>query len=87
MQEQVKEIEQVNLTNQDKEDNLEGKIHDLSERYHLSDSRAEFAERSVDKLETTIDNLLNELYAQKMSYKSISEKLDSTLNEMMKLHE
>ena len=54
---------------------------------NFKDSRAEFAERSVDKLETTIDNLLNELYAQKMSYKNISEKLDSTLNEMMKLHE
>ena len=87
LQEQVKEIEVVNLAKQEKEDTLEAKIHELSERYHLSDSRAEFSERSVDKLETTIDNLLNELYAQKMSYKSISEKLDSTLNEMMKLHE
>ena len=75
------------MAKQEKEDTLEAKIHELSERYHLSDSRAEFSERSVDKLETTIDNLLNELYAQKMSYKSISEKLDSTLNEMMKLHE
>ena len=87
LQEQVKEIEVVNLAKQEKEDTLEAKIHELSERYHLSDSRAEFSERSVDKLETTIVNLLNELYAQKMSYKSISEKLDSTLNEMMKLHE
>ena len=83
----MKEIEVVNMAKQEKEDTLEAKIHELSERYHLSDSRAEFSERSVDKLETTIDNLLNELYAQKMSYKSISEKLDSTLNEMMKLHE
>ena len=64
VQEQVKEVESVNLANLAKEEQLETKIHDLLERYQVSDSRAEFAERSVDKLETTIDNLLNELYSQ-----------------------
>ena len=95
LQERVKEIEVVNQAQQEKEDTLESKIHELSERYHLSDSRAEFAERSVDKLETTIDNLLNDLYAQKMSYKlgcflfnltilSISEKYNNFITRKFK---
>ena len=46
---------------------------------------AEFAERSVDKLEATIDGLLENLMSQKMEYRSISEKLDKTLNDMMSM--
>ena len=52
--------------------------------YHLTFS-AEFAERSVDKLEATIDGLLENLMSQKMEYRSISEKLDKTLNDMMSM--
>jgi hypothetical protein len=47
--------------------------------------RAEFAERSVDKLESTIDTLLEGLMQEKMNYRNISEKLDKTLNDMMSM--
>ena len=47
--------------------------------------RAEFAERSVDKLESTIDGLLEGLMVEKLNYRQISEKLDKTLNDMMSL--
>ena len=95
-------MEQTNLVNLGKEETLEAKIHDLTDQFAIADSRAEFAERSVDKLETTIDNLLSDLYQQvrnrkivskskiffqKIAYKTISQKLDTTLNDMMKLHE
>jgi len=49
----------------------------------LADTRAEFAERSVDKLESTIDGLLESLMNEKLNYRNISEKLDKTLNDMM----
>ena len=57
-------MEQTNLVNLGKEETLEAKIHDLTDQFAIADSRAEFAERSVDKLETTIDNLLSDLYQQ-----------------------
>ena len=57
-------MEQTNLVNLGKEETLEVKIHDLTDQFAIADSRAEFAERSVDKLETTIDNLLSDLYQQ-----------------------
>ena len=62
-------------------------VHETFEKFKAADTRAEFAERSVDKLEATIDNLLSDLHDQKIAFQQISEKLDSTLREMMKLHE
>lgn len=63
-------MEQTNLVNLGKEETLEAKIHDLTDQFAIADSRAEFAERSVDKLETTIDNLLSDLYQQVKMRKS-----------------
>ena len=60
-------------------------LQDLQEQFKISDTRAEFAERSVDKLESTIDDLINSLYQEKLNYREISEKLDKTLNDMMSL--
>ena len=55
------------------------------EEFKLADTRAEFAERSVDKLESTIDGLLESLMNEKMNFRNISEKLDKTLNDMMSM--
>ena len=57
----------------------------ILDEFKLSDTRAEFAERSVDKLEATIDGLLEALMNEKMNYRNISEKLDKTLNDMMSM--
>ena len=61
-QEKVREMEHVVADNSDKEDQYEQKLKELQEEFKLSDTRAEFAERSVDKLESTIDDLINMLY-------------------------
>lgn len=37
------------------------------------------------KLESTIDDLINSLYQEKLNFRDISEKLDKTLNDMMSL--
>jgi hypothetical protein len=55
-------METVVAENSDKEDGYEQKLKELQEEYKLSDTRAEFSERSVDKLESTIDDLINLLY-------------------------
>ena len=84
-QEKVREMEHIVAENSDKEDSYENKVKGLQEEFKLSDTRAEFAERSVDKLEATIDDLINALYQEKLNYRQISEKLDKTLNDMMSL--
>jgi len=58
------------------------KYSQKEDKYKEAETRAEFAERSVAKLEKTIDDLEDELYAQKLKYKAISEELDHALNDM-----
>merc|ERR1711887_384289 len=81
----VKDTEAITVKNADEEDKFENKIAHLQEEFKLSDTRAEFAERSVDKLEATIDGLLESLMNEKLNYRNISEKLDKTLNDMMSM--
>ena len=81
----MKETEAITVKNADEEDKFEAKIARLQEEFKLSDTRAEFAERSVDKLEATIDGLLESLMNEKLNYRNISEKLDKTLNDMMNM--
>merc|ERR1739847_134343 len=81
----VKETEAITVKNAEEEEKFENKIVHLQEEFKTSDTRAEFAERSVDKLESTIDGLLEALMNEKMNYRNISEKLDKTLNDMMSM--
>nr|2Z5H_A Chain A, General control protein GCN4 and Tropomyosin alpha-1 chain [Saccharomyces cerevisiae]2Z5H_B Chain B, General control protein GCN4 and Tropomyosin alpha-1 chain [Saccharomyces cerevisiae]2Z5H_C Chain C, General control protein GCN4 and Tropomyosin alpha-1 chain [Saccharomyces cerevisiae]2Z5H_D Chain D, General control protein GCN4 and Tropomyosin alpha-1 chain [Saccharomyces cerevisiae]2Z5H_E Chain E, General control protein GCN4 and Tropomyosin alpha-1 chain [Saccharomyces cerevisia len=46
----------------------------LSKNYHL--------ENEVARLKKLVDDLEDELYAQKLKYKAISEELDHALNDM-----
>ena len=78
-------MDQIVADNSVKEDEYETKVKELQEEFKLADTRAEFAERSVDKLESTIDDLINSLYQEKLNFREISEKLDKTLNDMMSL--
>ena len=43
-------MDQIVADNSVKEDEYESKVKDLQEEFKLADTRAEFAERSVDKV-------------------------------------
>ena len=49
MESKVKETEAITVKNAEEEDKYETKIGRLQEEFKLADTRAEFAERSVDK--------------------------------------
>ena len=85
MEAKVKETEAVTIKNGEEEEKFENKIAHFQEEFKSQDTRAEFAERSVDKLESSIDALLEALMNEKINYRSISEKLDKTLNDMMSM--
>lgn len=57
----VKETEAITIKNGEEEGNFERKIARLQEELKTQDTRAEFAERSVDKLESSIDGLFDAL--------------------------
>lgn len=81
----AKKLEEICGKNAEAEDNYESEIHRLTEEVKNAETRAEFAERTLDKLEKNIDYLEDQLYAEKCAYKEMSEKLDITLGDMVEI--
>merc|ERR1711990_607848 len=57
-------------------------IKRLTGKLKQSETRAEFAERSVVKLQKEVDRLEDELLNEQDKFKSITEELDATFAEM-----
>jgi len=83
----LKKMETLCGDNAEKEDNFDNTVRSLSERLKNSETGAEFGERTVEKLERTIDTLQEQLYQEKLAFKDLSMKLDRTLQDMMHLAE
>ncbi|XP_056618126.1 tropomyosin alpha-4 chain-like [Triplophysa dalaica] len=66
----------------DKEDRCEEEIKILTGRLKEAETRAEFAERSVSKLEKTIDDLEERLATAREDNIKMHATLDSTLQEL-----
>merc|ERR1712184_128406 len=85
--EQLKKMEDLFGKNAEKEDNYDNTVRSLSEKLKTAETGAEFGERTVEKLERTIDTLQESLYNEKVAFKELSLKLDKTLQDMMHLSE
>jgi len=83
----LRKMEETCGKNADKEDELDNEQRSLVERLKISETNAEFGERTVEKLESTIDSIQDRLFEEKTQYIAISVKLDNTLREMMKMAE
>merc|ERR1712043_68707 len=79
----LKEFEDLSAKNAETEDKLEDEVRRLSEALKNGETRAEFSERTVDKLESNIDILQDALFGEKAAFIDLSKKLDQTLNDMM----
>jgi len=86
-QQELRKLEEICGKNAEREDELDNQERSLIERLKVSETNAEFGERTVDKLESTIDGIQDRLFEEKTTYKNLSVKLDSTLREMMKITE
>ena len=85
--EKLRKMEVVAGENSEKEDHLEVQIKELDANNKIMESKAEFGERSVEKLEQTIDSLEEHLMGEKSSYQQLSLKLDETMTDMLALTE
>merc|ERR1711890_187116 len=65
-----------------KEETFEIQLRRLTDQHREAEARAEFAERSVQKLQKEVDRLEDELVHEKEKYKSISDELDQTFSEL-----
>merc|ERR1712107_793881 len=61
---------------------LQGADQDPHRRLKQAEARAEFAEKSVQKLQKEVDRLEDELVGEQEKYKAITEELEQTFAEM-----
>jgi len=81
----LKKLEDITYKNSEKEDYFEEEVRRLREDLKNQETRAEFGERTVEKLESSIDAIQDSLLREKESFNSMSKKLDQTLTDMMKV--
>jgi len=84
---QLRKMEGICGENADREDTLDNEQRSLIDKLKIADTNAEFGERTVEKLERTIDGIQESLYEEKINYRDLSCKLDSTLRDMMQMAE
>ncbi|XP_032780175.2 tropomyosin isoform X1 [Daphnia magna] len=65
-----------------REEAYKEQIKTLTTRMKQAEARAEFAERSVQKLQKEVDRLEDELVHEKEKYKSIADEMDTTFVEL-----
>merc|ERR1711920_659680 len=82
-QTKLNDLEKTAVKNAEDEDKLEDEVRRLTELNKNEETRAEFGERTVEKLETNIDILQDALFNEKAGFIELSKKLDQTLNDMM----
>ena len=79
----MKKFEDQAIKNGLQEDKLEEEVYKLSETLKNKETRAEFGERTVEKLENSIDGIQEMLFSEKADFIELSRKLDETLQNMM----
>jgi len=79
----LKTLEVSEEKSRQREDEYNEQIRSMTARLKLAETRAEFAERSVQKLQKEVDRVEDELVNQKEQYKSISDDLDVTFTELI----
>merc|ERR1712045_1114759 len=65
-----------------REESYKEQIKTLTTKLKQAEARADFAERSVQKLQKEVDRLEDELVAEQEKYKAITEELEQTFAEM-----
>ncbi|CAH2016153.1 unnamed protein product [Acanthoscelides obtectus] len=66
-----------------KEDEYSITLKQMEQQLREAEARAEFAERSVQKLQKEVDRLEDELVAEKERYKEIGDDLDTAFVELI----
>ncbi|KAL1417051.1 hypothetical protein MTO96_027247 [Rhipicephalus appendiculatus] len=78
----LKSLEVSEEKAQQREEAYALQISTMTAKLKEAEARAEFAERSVQKLQKEVDRLEDELVQEKEKYKAISDELDQTFSEL-----
>ena len=68
-----------------REEGYQKNIHDLIQRLKTTETRAENSEMNIQRLNIRIDQVEDDLLAEKMKIKAVSDDLDGTFRDMANL--
>merc|ERR1712110_885444 len=78
----LKSLEVAEEKANQRETSNKDQIKTLTAKLKQAEARAEFAEKSVAKLQKEVDRLEDELVHEKEKFKAVSDELDQTFAEM-----
>merc|ERR1712158_281782 len=78
----LKSLEVAEEKANQREKSYKENIKNLTSKLKQAEARAEFADKSVAKLQKEVDRLEDELVAEQEKYKAITEELEMTFAEM-----
>merc|ERR1712113_1280837 len=76
--ENLKALEVAEEKAQQREEEYKRQIKNLSERLKTAEARAEYGEKTVQKLNLRIDNIMGDLVTEKMKTQTVNDELDQT---------
>merc|ERR1712027_178122 len=78
--ENLKALEVAEEKAQQREEEYKKQIRTLTDRLKSAESRAEYGEKTVQKLNLRIDNIMFDLVAEKMKTQNVNDELDQTFD-------
>merc|ERR1712223_1019240 len=78
--ENLKALEVAEEKAQQREEEYKRQIKNLSERLKTAEARAEYGEKTVQKLNLRIDNIMYDLVQEKTKTQTVNDELDQTFN-------
>merc|ERR1739845_34118 len=81
--ENLKALEVAEEKAQQREEEYKKQIKQLSEKFKNAEARAEYGEKTVQKLNLRIDNIMFDLVAEKMRTQTVNDQLDETFELFM----
>merc|ERR1712156_1180372 len=67
----------------EREEKLKDKIHTLLEKLKHAESRYEYGEMNITKLNHMIDDIEDEIYREKLKIKKVSDELNDAFDDML----
>lgn len=80
----TKELQYKTLHEAEEDDKMDNKVRECKEKTKIAEMKAEFLDKSIEKLDSTIDNLYDELLLAKLDFLEVSKNLDANLQDAIK---
>jgi len=80
-----KELQYKTQAEAEEDDRMDNKVRECKEKTKIAEMKAESLDKSIEILDTTIDNLYDQLLIAKLEFLEVSKSLDANLQDAMEV--